>query len=84
MGVWDEGLGGSDERNRTINVISRASGCFFFPHHPAMLFDAARELQKRADENKQMRRSNFYTRVGLWVAAGALAVDAVVAYFKNV
>lgn len=85
MGVWDEGVSGSvQERNSTVNLVPRDSGCFFFPYHPAMLFDAARELQKRADENKQMKRSNLYTRIGLWVAAGALAVNALVAYLKNV
>ncbi len=85
MGVWDEGVSCStEERNSIINLVPRASGCFFFPYHPAMLFDAARELQKRADENRQLKRSNFYTRIGLWVAAGALAVSALVEYLKNV
>jgi hypothetical protein len=84
LGVWDEGISGqTQERNSTVNLVPRASGCFFFPYRPAMLFDAARELQKRADENQQMKRSNLYTRIGLWVAAGALAVNALVAYFKN-
>ena len=83
MGVWDEGVSGStEERNATINLVPRASGCFFFPYHAAMLFDAARELQKRADENRQMKKSNLYTRIGLWVAAGALAVNALVTYLK--
>jgi len=85
MGVWDEGVSGStDERNSIINLVPRASGCFFFPYHPAMLFDAARELQKRADENGQMKRSNLYTRIGLWVAVGALAISALVQFLKNV
>ena len=85
MGVWDEGVSGSiEERNSIINLTSRASGCFFFPYHPAMLYDAARELQKRADENTQMKRSNLYTRIGLWVAAGALAISALIEALKNV
>ena len=83
MGVWDEGVSGStEERNAIINLVPRASGCFFFPYHAAMRFDAARELQKRADENRQMKKSNLYTRIGLWVAAGALAVNALVTYLK--
>lgn len=83
MGVWDEGVSGStEERNAIINLVPRDSGCFFFPYHAAMLFDAARELQKRADENRQMKKSNLYTRIGLWVAAGALAVNAIVTYLK--
>jgi len=84
MGVWDEGVAGSKEdRNNVINVIPRDAGCFFFPHHPAMLFPAARELQKRAEEHSQLKRSNMYTRIGLWVAAGALAVSALVEVVMN-
>lgn len=84
MGVWDEGVSGStQERNSVINLVPRTSTCFFFPYHPAMLFDAARELQKRADENRQMKKSNLYTRIGLWVAAGALAVSALVEYLNS-
>jgi hypothetical protein len=85
MGVWDEGVSSSAlERNSIVNLVPRTSGCFFFPYQSAMLFDAARELQKRAAENEQMKRSNLYTRIGLWVAAGALAINALVEYLKNV
>jgi hypothetical protein len=84
MGVWDEGVSGTvQDRNSTVNLTQRDSNCFFFPYHPAMLFDAARELQKRDNENKQLKRSNFYTRIGLWVAAGALAISALVEVLKN-
>lgn len=84
MGVWDEGASGStEERNSIINFAPRESSCFFFPYHPAMLFGAAQELQKRADENRQLKRSNLYTRIGLWVAAGALAVSTLVEALKN-
>ncbi|MEJ2612837.1 MAG: hypothetical protein P8179_22950 [Candidatus Thiodiazotropha sp.] len=84
MGVWDEGVAGSkEERNETINLVPRNSGCFFFPHHAAMLFPAAQELQRRAEENSQLKRSNMYTRIGLWVATGALAVSALVEAFKS-
>lgn len=85
MGVWDEGVSGTiEERNILINVTLRTSNCFFFPYHPAMLFDAARELQKREDDNEQLKKSNRYTRIGLWVAAGALAVNALIEVLKNV
>jgi hypothetical protein len=81
MGVWDEGLSGAGvDRSTIVSLESRASTCFFFPYHPAMLFDAARELQKRTSEYENLKRSNLYTRIGLWVAAGALAVNALVAY----
>lgn len=84
LGVWDEGVsqlpGG---RDGTLNKTPRKDSCFFFPYNPAMLFDAARELQKRENENRQLVRSNMYTRIGLWIAAGALVANAVVSYFKG-
>lgn len=83
MGVWDEGISGSAQERYSIVNQPRTSDCFFFPHHPAMLFDAARELQKRSAENTQMKRSNLYTRIGLWIAAGALAFDALVRFLLN-
>ena len=84
MGVWDEGvMGGKKERDTMINLTSRASNCFFFPYHPAMLFDAAKELQKRQDENEQLKESNSHTRTALWIAVAALALDALVALVKQ-
>jgi len=85
MGIWDEGLTGvAVDRNAVINLESRSSSCFFFPYHSAMLFDSARELQKRAAEYEELKRSNFYTRVGLYVASAALFFTALVEYFKQV
>ena len=83
MGVWDEGVGGKLERDVLINLTPRTS-CFFFPYHPAMLYDAAKELQKRQSENEQLKKSNCYTRIALWVAAGALALDALIEFLKCV
>lgn len=84
MGIWDEGVSGSKlERAFIINQASRSTGCFFFPHHPAMLYDAAKELQRRQSENEQLKKSNIYTRIGLWVAAGALATNVAVELIKS-
>lgn len=84
FGVWDEGVSQSPGgRDITLNKTHRKGSCFFFPYHPAMRFDAASELQKRAEENRQLKRSNMYTRIGLWIAAGALIANAVIAYFKT-
>lgn len=83
LGVWNEGVsqppGG---RDFTLNKAPRKNSCFFFPYHSAMLFDAAKELQKREEENRQLKRSNMYTRIGLWIAAGALVANAIIAYLK--
>lgn len=84
MGVWDEGLSGvAVDRNAVINLESRTSSCFFFPYNSAMLFDSVRELQKRAAEYEELKRSNSYTRAGLWIASGALALTALVEYLKS-
>jgi hypothetical protein len=83
MGVWDEGVSTPSEgRDLTLNKVIRNNSCFFFPHQPAMLFKAAHELQKRREENRQMKRSNLYTRAGLWVASGALALSALIELIK--
>ena len=79
MGVWDEGptVNLKDIVNR-ISTQSRKDKCFFFPYNPKMLFDAATELQKREQENRQIKRSNMYTRIGLWVASVALLINAII------
>ena len=82
-GVWDEGIS-LEKENRLclLNKIGRKNTCFFFPYNPNMMFSAASELQKRAQENQQLKRSNMYTRIGLWVAALALLINAVVNLLK--
>ena len=84
LGVWDEGLspppGG---REYVLNLIPRKDACFFFPHHPAMLFEAARELQKRAAEYRELKRSNLYTRIGLYITGAGLIAAVLIALFKG-
>lgn len=82
MGVWDEGIIGNSNRNEIINENVRKR-CFFYPYTPGMMFDAAKELQKREQEFRAIRTSNFYTRIGLWIAAGALLLNSLIFYFKN-
>lgn len=80
MGVWDEGLF-QDKENRLdrINIVPRKN-CFYLRHDPHMLFPAAVELQKRMQENRQLKQSHMYTRIGLWFAAGALLLNALLTY----
>lgn len=79
MGVWDEGVAPhSISREETISKANRKNMCFFWPYHPNMLFKAAETLQKRTAEYDNMKRSNLYTRIGLWVAAIGLLFGAVV------
>jgi hypothetical protein len=83
MGVWDEGVApGKEDRLERVNITNRADKCFFFPYDPSMMFPAAEELQKRSQENRNLKKSNMYTRVGLWIAALALLINAAVNLFK--
>lgn len=78
-GVWDEGLSMSkDAVQSELARTDREHGCFFFPFQPSMLFPAAAELQKRAVENTQMKRTNLYAVLGLWLAAIGLIASVVV------
>lgn len=82
-GVWDEGVApGKEKRLRIINEINRKRKCFFWPYNPEMLFKAAVELQKREQENEQLKKSNLYTRIGLWIAAIGLFFSAIVSLIK--
>ena len=84
LGVWDEGVAEPGEsRDVVLNKTPRKNTCFFFPYHPAMLFEAAKELQARQQQNRQLKESNMYTRIGLYVAAGALVANVLVTYFKG-
>jgi len=84
MGVWDEGISpGKGQRLKRINEINRSNQCFFFPFHSDMMFKAAEELQKREQENKQLRRSNLYTRIGLWISALALLAYTIFNIFMS-
>lgn len=82
-GVWDEGVNpGKENRLNIVNETKRKGKCFFFPYDPGMMFKAAEELQRRQQENEQLKRSNLYTRIGLWIAAIALLFSAIVTLFK--
>lgn len=84
MGIWDEcPSGSSQDRDESINRTTREEGCCHFSYQPAMFIEAAKELKKRSSGNEQLKRSNSYTRVGLWVAAGALAFSALIEFLEK-
>lgn len=83
-GVWDEGVSpGKENRLKIVNETKGKRECFFWPYNSAMLFQAAEELQKREQENEQLKRSNLYTRIGLWIAAIGLILSAFVSLLKD-
>ncbi len=81
MCVWDEGVNSDrNSRLKRINEINRHEKCFFYRYNSSMLFDAAVELQKREQENNQLKKSNRYTQFGLWIAALGLIANAIIGY----
>lgn len=84
MGVWDAGIDPSLEKDiQKIVDVSRKGLCFFTENVPGMSFQAAKVLQERRSENAQLRKSNLYTQIGLWIAALALIANVLVEIFKD-
>lgn len=60
IGVWDEGAASiKDKREAIINKINREDKCFFYPYMPGMLFNPAEILQKRSQENKELKKHTY-------------------------
>ena len=78
--VWDIGIKHTlaDSLNDIIDE-NRKRTCFFRPAQQGMSFEAAKILQEREAQNAQLRRSNLYTQIGLWIAALALVANVLVA-----
>ena len=76
-GVWD-----SDLDPKLINNLQqildqeRGNTCFFRPYQEEMSFEAAKILQERESENRQLKKSHRHTQIGLYIAAGAFVVTA--------
>jgi hypothetical protein len=46
--------------------------------HPGLLFPAAEELQRRESAAAEARKERRLTVIGLWIAAAALLVGAII------
>ncbi|WP_217557753.1 hypothetical protein [Vibrio metschnikovii] len=82
MSVWREGATKDPDFYKKV-ITSNRSNCFFYPYQKGMLFKAAEIMQKRQQDNEHLKRSNMYTRIGLWIAAGALILNVVVNYLSK-
>jgi hypothetical protein len=84
MGVWDDGVSPlSKEEDSIVFSMNRNNSCFFIEYKPSMLFPAAIELQKREQENRNLKKSYKYSIIGLWLAAIGLILNAVFGIVKN-
>lgn len=82
-GVWNEGYQfDKSRRHGILTKLKRNNFCFYFKYHPGMLNEPAKILQKREEENKKAKTDRNHTKVGLWVAAIALAMNVIFEIYK--
>ncbi|HDI3235453.1 TPA: hypothetical protein PMB67_003489 [Vibrio cholerae] len=82
LGVWREGAIRSADFYFNVVKVKR-NNCFFYPYQENMLFEAAKTLQQRQQENAQLKRSNMYTTIGLFIAALGLLFDTLSDWLKR-
>lgn len=85
MGVWDEGVSPvATAEDAVLFLQERGYSCFFIPYRKSMLFPAATEIQKREQENRQLKKTNTYTAIGLWLAGIGLILNGIMALYQAV
>lgn len=84
MEVWTEGYNFEDStRHEWLVETERRGFCFFWQFRPGMLIPAAKLLQQREAEAKDARRDRRLTIWGLWIAAAALMIDALLRFWAR-
>ena len=73
-----------EESLNRILLENRKDNCFYIETHDGMSFEAASELHRLRNDNRQLKRSYRYTQIGLWVAAGSLLANFLMEIFKVV
>ena len=80
-GVWSTRIHPNLELKDILSK-RRKDDCFFIETHEGMSFQAASELHRIRNDNRQLKRSYRYTQIGLWIAALALFANVVKGCFK--
>ena len=82
------------ENNRTVSLEpfrrtllkNRKESCYFVQYQEGMTFKAANDLQRLQYETRNLRRSYRFTLIGLFIAAGGLAINAafeIISFFSK-
>ena len=74
QGVWDRT---TEEKVEDFVDRHRGDSCFFWPVESGMSIDAAKTLQKRGAANRELKRSNLYTKIALAIATLGLVASVV-------
>ena len=77
-GVWSERIDPTlKDRLKEVLLQPRKDDCFFIEEHPGMSFQAAYELFRIRNDNRQLKRGYRLTQIGLWIAALALVANVI-------
>ncbi len=80
-GVWSTRID-PHLKLKDILLKPRKDDCFFIETHKGMSFQAASELHRLRNDNRQLKRSYLYTQIALWIAALSLLANVVKGCFK--
>ena len=77
-GIWSTRIDPRLEKSlKRILLENRKDDCFFIKTHDGMSFEAASELHRIRNGNRQLKRRYRYTKIGLWIAALGLSAKMV-------
>ena len=84
-GIWDTGINPNLQSQLThVLTSNRKDECFFIEFRPGMSYQAATDLHRIRNDNRQLKTSYRYTRIALGVAAAGIVLNFVwniVTYF---
>ena len=84
-GIWSTRIDPRlEESLNSILLENRKDNCFYIETHDGMSFEAASELHRLRNDNRQLKRSYRYTQIGLWIAAGSLLANLLMKLFKEI
>ena len=82
-GIWSTRIDPRlEESLNSILLENRKDNCFYIETHDGMSFEAASELHRLRNDNRQLKRSYQYTQIGLWIAAGSLLANLLMKILK--
>ena len=77
-GIWSTRI--DPHLNSSLNDLlfqDRKDRCFFIEAHKGMSFEAASELHRLRNDNRQLKQSYRYTQIGLWIAATGVVASVI-------
>ena len=78
-GIWSAAIdAGLKSHLPELLTQNRRDECFFVEYHRGMEYQAATELHRVRNDNRQLRKGYRYTQIALGIAATGLVVSAIV------